>query len=76
MSANKKKKKTVPVLLIGKTMPFDIIQALELRYGRPELILHNLHRKMKKSSPLPTSYHCEIGNFSINIKKRSVRKAP
>ncbi|KOB67301.1 reverse transcriptase [Operophtera brumata] len=61
-------KETVCSLLIGNTAPHIIIEALELRYGRPETIIHKITYQLKKIPPLSQNYHHEIVSFSIKIK--------
>lgn len=61
-------KETVSSLLIGTTAPQTIIEALELRYGRPETIIHKITYQLKKIPPLSQNYHHEIVSFSIKIK--------
>ena len=61
-------KEAVSSLLIGITNPAVIIDTLQLRFGRPEIIMCKIVSQLKKLQPLPQSYHNDIVNFSIKIK--------
>ncbi|XP_073962014.1 uncharacterized protein [Choristoneura fumiferana] len=50
-------KEAVTDLLIGNTPPAAVMEALELRFGRPEVIILNLTTQLKKLPALPTTYH-------------------
>ncbi|XP_059062792.1 uncharacterized protein LOC131855534 [Achroia grisella] len=60
-------KEAVTDLLIGNTSPGDIISALELRFGRSDIIIHHVTTQIKKLPSLPTHYQQDIVNFSIKI---------
>ncbi|XP_052750997.1 uncharacterized protein LOC128200723 [Galleria mellonella] len=60
-------KEAVTDLLIGNTSPSDIMSALELRFGRSDIIIQYITTQIKKLPPLPTNYQQDIVNFSIKI---------
>lgn len=55
-------KDAAAALLMGASSPHDIIETLELRFGRPENVMRHVISQLKKLSPLPHSYHAEIVN--------------
>ena len=61
-------KDAAAALLMGASSPHDIIETLELRFGRPENVMRQVITQLKKLSPLPHSYHAEIVKFAIKIK--------
>ncbi|KAI8429320.1 hypothetical protein MSG28_007815 [Choristoneura fumiferana] len=60
-------KEAVTDLLIGNTPPAAVMEALELRFGRPEVIILNLTTQLKKLPALPTTYQYDLINFSIKV---------
>lgn len=61
-------RETVSALLIVNTSPNTVIEALSLRYGRPEIIINKTIQQLRKLLPLSHNYHHEIVPFSIKIK--------
>lgn len=61
-------KETVSSLLIGNTSAASIVGTLELRYGRPEVIIQRITSQLRKLAPLPPAYHNDLVNFSIKVK--------
>lgn len=60
-------KDTVTALLIGNTPPADVMKALELRYGRSDVIIMNLTTQLKKLPSLPSSYQNDLIDFSLKV---------
>ncbi|XP_041978573.1 uncharacterized protein LOC121732686 [Aricia agestis] len=60
-------KEAVTDLLIGGTSPAIVMEALELRFGHPDLIVQQLTAQMRKLSPLSNNYHNDIINFSMKV---------
>ncbi|XP_061717883.1 uncharacterized protein LOC133525593 [Cydia pomonella] len=60
-------KDTVTALLIGNTPPAAVMEALELRFGRSDVIIMNLTTQLKKLPSLPTSYQHDLIDFSIKV---------
>lgn len=61
-------KECVSALLMGDVSADNIINTLELRFGRPEIIIYKIQSQLKKLPSLSLSYHNEIVSFSIKIK--------
>ncbi|KAL0821975.1 hypothetical protein ABMA28_005363 [Loxostege sticticalis] len=61
-------KEAVSSLLIDCASPHDIIETLELRFGRPEIVMNKIVSQLKKIPPLSQTYHTELVQFSIKIK--------
>lgn len=61
-------KETVLSLLNGNTCPKTVIEALELRFGRPEVIINKITYQLRKMTPLSQNYHQDIVSFAIKIR--------
>ncbi|XP_063368187.1 uncharacterized protein LOC134656557 [Cydia amplana] len=61
-------KETVSSLFTTDTSPRAILDALELRFGRPDLIINKILTQFKKLQPLPQAYHIELVNFAVRVK--------
>lgn len=48
--------------------PIDHIDALDLRFSRPELIIGKKIGQLKKTVALPAAYHNDLVAFAIKIK--------
>jgi hypothetical protein len=60
-------KEAVTDLLIGNTSSKDIMDALELKYGRAETIICNITAQLRKLQPLPTHYQQDLVNFATKV---------
>lgn len=58
----------VSALLMGDVSAENIMKTLELRFGRPEIIITKIVSQLKKLPSLSLSYHNDIVSFSIKIK--------
>ncbi|XP_047998807.1 uncharacterized protein LOC125236151 [Leguminivora glycinivorella] len=61
-------KETVSSLFTTDTSPRAILEALELRFGRPDLIINKILSQIKKLQPLPQAYHVELVNFAVKVR--------
>ncbi|KAF9793663.1 hypothetical protein SFRURICE_002322 [Spodoptera frugiperda] len=61
-------KEAASALLMGTTSPKEVMDTLELRFGRPENVMRQVYMQLRKLSPLPDAYHAEIVKFAIKIK--------
>lgn len=60
-------KEAVTDLLIGNTPPAQVMEALELRFGRSDLVVQQLTTQMRKLPTIPMNYQCDLFNFSIKV---------
>ncbi|XP_073963851.1 uncharacterized protein [Choristoneura fumiferana] len=61
-------REAVSSLLISDATPSTILEALQLRFGRPELIIYKIASQFKKLQPLPQAYHTDLVNFAVKVK--------
>lgn len=61
-------KDAVSSLLMSATSPEEVMEVLQLRFGRPEIVIRKVVYQLKKLPPLPPQYHTEIVNFAIKVK--------
>lgn len=61
-------KEAASALLMGNTSPQDVMDTLELRFGRPEIVMRQESIQLRWLSPLPEAYHSEIVKFAIMVK--------
>ncbi|XP_072933724.1 uncharacterized protein [Epargyreus clarus] len=60
-------REAVTDLLIGNTPPAAVMEALELRFGRSDVIIMTITAQLKRLPPLPTNYQQELINFSVKV---------
>ncbi|XP_045535755.1 uncharacterized protein LOC106718630 [Papilio machaon] len=60
-------KEAVADLLIGNTVPSQVMDTLELRFGRSDFIVHTITTQLKKLPPLPLFYQSNLVEFSTKI---------
>ncbi|KAI5644436.1 hypothetical protein NE865_03543 [Phthorimaea operculella] len=60
-------KEAVTDLLIGNTPPAIVMEALELRFGRSDVIMQRLTAQLRKLPTLPAYYQNELFNFAVKI---------
>lgn len=60
-------KEAVTDLLIGNTPPSAVMEALELRFGRADIIIQNITMQLKKLPSLPNHYQPELSYFAVKV---------
>lgn len=60
-------KEAVTDLLIGNTPPSAVMEALELRFGRADIIISNITMQLKKLPSLPINYQQDLINLSVKV---------